>query len=254
MTNAFLYDATVAYGIGLQETLRRVQRQLEGVMSLFDQSALVSASVLDLRTRRQITQALNDVAKTRRAMFVDIDATIRPHLIRVGEGAARRLAMDMKIDTPPVDVDRYLRTVPLVGTLYSEWLKAAEMQDHSRIRAELRIAFAQQRPVQLGSTIKRTHNSAQTLVMTAGNMVANEARHEVIKSSGVTQWRYTSLLDRSTSNRCLAADGTVYNVNEGPRAPLHLNCRALPVPVLAGGGDFPPNESLEGWLKRRSQP
>lgn len=79
-----------------------------------------------------------------------------------------------------------------------------------------------------------TRRSAEALIRTHVNHVANQARNELYKANDdiVDGVRWTATLDGRTSSICRARDGEVYPVDEGPRPPAHPNCRSIMTPVL----------------------
>jgi len=79
-----------------------------------------------------------------------------------------------------------------------------------------------------------TRRSAETMVRTHVNHVANQSRGELYKANAdiVEQLRWTSTLDGRTSPICRARDGKTYDLDDGPRPPAHPNCRSIMTPVL----------------------
>ena len=79
-----------------------------------------------------------------------------------------------------------------------------------------------------------TSRSAETVVRTAIQHVAQVARDEVYKENAdiVDQYEWVSTLDSRTSPECQAMDGRMFDVGKGPLPPLHPNCRSSTVPVI----------------------
>lgn len=79
-----------------------------------------------------------------------------------------------------------------------------------------------------------TRRSAETLVRTHVNHVANQARAQLYAANAdiVDRLRWTATLDGRTSPICQARDGKTYPLSEGPRPPAHPNCRSIMTPVL----------------------
>lgn len=81
-----------------------------------------------------------------------------------------------------------------------------------------------------------TARHAEAVVRTAVQHVSSMARQAVFDENadllkGV-QW--VSTLDARTCPTCQALDGRVYDLGEGPRPGIHINCRCTIVPVLKG--------------------
>lgn len=95
--------------------------------------------------------------------------------------------------------------------------------------------------------------TAETLVRTSLNHIANAAREEVYARNehllkGV-QW--VSVLDRRTSPICRSLDGKMFPVNSGPRPPAHPNCRSSTVSVFKGVAN-PEHPTYAEWLAKQS--
>lgn len=73
-----------------------------------------------------------------------------------------------------------------------------------------------------------TDRNASTIVRTAVQHVATQARMETLKENSdvVVGVKWVSTLDQRTSNQCKSLDGTVFPLDSGPRPPLHPNCRS----------------------------
>jgi SPP1 gp7 family putative phage head morphogenesis protein len=88
----------------------------------------------------------------------------------------------------------------------------------------------------LGTT--RRHASA--IVSTGVQHVASEARAQTwaANSDIVTGYRWVSTLDSKTTQICRSLDGRVFQMGEGPKPPVHVNCRSTTAPELDDGLDF----------------
>jgi len=80
--------------------------------------------------------------------------------------------------------------------------------------------------------ISRRH--ATTVTRTAVNHVSNFARDAVYQENAdvVKGVRYVATLDARTTQICASLDGRVFEVGQGERPPLHMQCRSTTVPVL----------------------
>lgn len=86
-----------------------------------------------------------------------------------------------------------------------------------------------------------------TLVRTAVQHVANQAREATWEENDITQYRWVSTLDSRTSSQCRSLDGQVFTIGKGPRPPIHMNCRSTTVAIIPG------LENLSDILTRASQ-
>lgn len=112
-----------------------------------------------------------------------------------------------------------------------------------------------------------TRRSAETVVRTSIQHVAQVARNEVYAANAdiVARYEWVSTLDNRTSPSCRALDGREFEIGKGPLPPLHPNCRSSTVPVInnkyirdtlqqgatrvSADGPVPANMSYYEWLK-----
>lgn len=80
-----------------------------------------------------------------------------------------------------------------------------------------------------------TKRHAEAIVRTAVQHVGDTARLETYKANAdiVKAEQWVSVLDSRTTEQCMALDGRVFDLDNGPRPPIHINCRSARVPVLA---------------------
>lgn len=78
-----------------------------------------------------------------------------------------------------------------------------------------------------------TDRNASSIVRTAVQHVATQARMETLKeNSDVVQGvEWVSTLDSRTTPTCKSLDGKRFKIDEGPRPPIHINCRSTVVPI-----------------------
>ena len=121
--------------------------------------------------------------------------------------------------------------------------------------------------------LARTNRNAKTIVRTALQHSAQQARQEVWNNNAdiIKGVRWVSTLDTKTSPQCRSLDGQVFKIDKGPRPPIHPNCRSTTVAVLDDRFDFlregakrasrdpstgkikrvDSNETYYGWLKKQ---
>jgi len=73
-----------------------------------------------------------------------------------------------------------------------------------------------------------------SLVRTSVSHTVTQAREITYEENDdlVKGIQLVATLDANTTEICMSYDGNVYAVNEGPRPPLHHQCRTTTVPVL----------------------
>jgi len=75
---------------------------------------------------------------------------------------------------------------------------------------------------------------AQTIVRTAVSHIVTQAREMTYKDNKkvIKGVRYLATLDSRTTDVCISLDGQVFGIYEGPRPPMHHQCRSTTVPVI----------------------
>jgi len=112
-----------------------------------------------------------------------------------------------------------------------------------------------------------TRRSAETVVRTSIQHVAQVARNEVYAANAdiVARYEWVSTLDARTTPQCQALDSREFEIGKGPLPPLHPNCRSSTVPVInnkyirdtlrqgatrvSADGPVPASMSYYEWLK-----
>jgi len=82
----------------------------------------------------------------------------------------------------------------------------------------------------LGGELRR---NVRTVVRTAISHVATHARAATYQANKavIVAERWVSVLDNRTTDICMSLDGQEFPVGQGPRPPLHHQCRSTTVPV-----------------------
>ncbi len=79
----------------------------------------------------------------------------------------------------------------------------------------------------------KVKRDASAVVRTAVNHASTQAREAsyVANADVIKGVKIVATLDERTTDVCMAQDGKVYPINEGPRPPFHFNCRTTTAPV-----------------------
>lgn len=83
------------------------------------------------------------------------------------------------------------------------------------------------------SSRAKATRAARTLVRTATNHIANQARQATFEEnrSLIKAVRWVATLDARTTDICASLDGQQWPVLDGPRPPAHHQCRSTVVPI-----------------------
>lgn len=99
---------------------------------------------------------------------------------------------------------------------------------------------------------KRTSRQVETVIRTATNHIANQARKSVYKENKdyIDHEQWISTLDGGTSITCAGLDSEVFEVGEGRYPPIHFNCRSVRIPYISpeytDGELFGERSSIDG--------
>lgn len=144
----------------------------------------------------------------------------------------------------------------LLGSFFDEWTQ----KTYRRVEGAIRISAAQGES--LPQTIRRlrgtraagyrdgildaTRRDMALISRTSVQHIATQAREAVWQANAdiVEKVEFVAVLDGRTSAICRGLSGKKFDLDKGPRPPLHMACRSLVVPVLrdsldllSGGGD-----------------
>ncbi len=157
--------------------------------------------------------------------------------------------INLGLATPSVSrLNSILTARPMQGQILSNWWSQVSRVAQTDIQRELNIGLAEGET--LGQIVRRLAGTAdgrymdgvfgklrrnvEATVRTATNHVNTHAREmtygeneDVIK--GV---QFVATLDHRTTMTCMSLDSRVFPIEEGPRPPLHFQCRSTTIPVL----------------------
>lgn len=186
------------------------------------------------------------LAKTETRNFAGVINVISPTTLVLAIPDARALS-------------RIATSNPFEGRTLREWARAQADADVTRILNQVRIGMLQgetipQMTARLNGVADLTKRQASAIVRTAVNFIGNEARDAFISENAelFSGERFVATLDARTTAVCRGHDGKQFPVGQGPKPPLHFNCRSLRVPTLNGEalGQRPAKPHTERQLLR----
>ncbi len=152
---------------------------------------------------------------------------------------------------PPVaTIKAIVKTNPFEGRTLKQWADNIAEADIKRIMDQIKIGLVQgetgpqiARRIVGSAALKYTdgvtqisRKNAAAITRTAVNALMHAARDEFFDANpGVFEKeRFVATLDARTTPQCRSLDGKVFPKGEGPRPPLHFNCRSIRVPYFDG--------------------
>lgn len=286
-SNEQLRDAMVRHQVGLTRVSASLARRAQDLLNATeaDLSALIKRRVerlvgTDLTTTASIERlkALDEeLRKLRLEAHGEVYSLFREELREVALHEPLFTAAAIQA-TAPVILEMlavqpsYLKTLvdthPFEGRVLKDWADRIAQADVDRMTAQIRIGLLQGETAQqiaarvIGSAALRgadgvteiARRDAMALSRTAVNAFANEARRAFSEANAdiAETELYLATLDGATTPICRSLDGNIYPVGEGPRPPMHFQCRSLRVLLLDGRvlGTRPLKASTEQQLVR----
>lgn len=131
---------------------------------------------------------------------------------------------------------------PFEGKLLSEWVEDLSVATQKRMQQQLSIGLAQGETVD--DLVRRfesiegvngaTRRGTEALIRTAVTSVSSHAREQTFAENDdvIERVQFVATLDTRTTFICRSLDGKTFPIGEGPRPPLHINCRSTIVPIV----------------------
>lgn len=248
------YDAETAARIG--KLLNSADEDISDTLARRLVKITERGSDLGPATTNRLTDMLTEVRAINSAVYSRVGKGIEGELIdRAGYEAAwagttleRTLSLKSRVDLPPAP---FLRTLvsnsPIDGHLLASWTDHMSANRQGRVEQAIRLGLLQGENTDkivariMGTKAARyedgilqiSRRSCQTLVLTASATVANNARIETYRRSGLIKaLKWIATLDTRTTPICQSRDGTVYPIGETfPQPPAHPRCRSILIPV-----------------------
>ena len=229
---------------------------------------------------------LHDLGSDARAELAELAMTEAEWQARaIGDALPRGLEIDLDLPTAG-QLRSIVTSRPMQGQVFSQWWGRVGRQAKVDIARQLRIGLAEGETTdQIVRRISGTsagrymdgvfggpRRDVESTVRTGANHVAAQAREELYKANDdvVKGVQLVATLDGRTTETCMAQDGKVYPVGEGPRPPFHYQCRSSTIPVLKSwkelgiklqeappgtrasmGGQVPAKTTYGQWLRKQ---
>lgn len=263
-TNEDLRDRAIAHATYVQRLARGEANQLERLLArdvLPDLLARIRARLDRIRSRgfdpgpwetRRLREVEEAIKQLDAALAASVMRFMGPRLddLAVAEAAmalaaledsippAVRILIDFRSPSPRL-LRAAVRSRPFQGRHLRDWAASVGAATRRRMMRQVRIGLAQgstteQLAARLQDVSRATRRDARAVARTAVNHVSAHAREETYKemSDVVDRVQYVATLDERTTVICMGLDGQVFEVGQGPRPPMHINCRSQTVPVV----------------------
>ena len=254
-----------------------------------------SRSARSIRESKRLKEMVKRIRATINTGMREAGQRLRADLIQIGyteaawQVSALRSAIPVAIDlvTPAPSLLQSIATSrPMEGRLLGDWWKGLARATQERVTSQINIGLVQGESVpqimrRLRGTrasgfrdgaMQATRRQAQAIVRTSVAHVTNQANEITYRSNPdvIKGVRFLATLDSRTTITCASLDGQEFLPDEGPRPPLHMNCRSRTVPVTKSwremgldadelpkstrasmNGQVPEDMTYGQWLKRQ---
>ena len=190
----------------------------------------------------------------------------------------RLTPVEISFSRPSVALLRSIvESKPFEGKLLSEWAESTTASTVDNVSRAINIGLVRGDDIRTMSKavqnqLTTTAVKAEAITRTAVNHVSTSARQDVYEANNdvIKGLKWVSTLDTRTSEVCMALDGQVFPVDEGPRPPAHFNCRSTIVPLMKSwkelginakemtestrasmNGEVPEDETYAEWIKKQ---
>lgn len=185
------------------------------------------------KTRKRLVDELFELAQSEQAFAISALQTTVP------------IALTFNT-VPPQLLKSIISSKPFQGELLEDWFSQLSVNRQRGLRRAVNDGLVNGRGPrviarEVRSVLGTTQRHAESVVRTAVNHVSAYAREEAYAANPdiVAEVRYLATLDARTTDICASLDGQVFKVNEGPRPPMHHQCRSTTVPIVKAWDKIP---------------
>lgn len=216
--------------------------------------------------------------------LADVEANWNARQLRI---IGRPLELDFTVPSTKL-LESVVTTEPFKGRLLKDWFGKLSEDTLSRVVDATMTGIAQGESVSAitnrirgtksanytDGILQASRREVETAVRTSVTQVSTRARELTFQENDdlISEVQFVATLDSRTSPICRSLDGKTFPVDEGPRPPLHPNCRSTIVPVLKSfkdlgfnvkslpaatrasfNGQVPERVTYGDWLKKQSK-
>lgn len=244
----------------------KILSRLENINGGMTPANLKRIAVLQRIIRTSRLKTWDSITKT---WFDEMKAIAKAEPIAVSGALKTIVPVELAVSLPTVNqLTALVNTNPFEGRILKEWARDIRAADLRRIKDQITIGVTQgessrviSRRVVGSATLQGrngvtqiTRNNAVAITRTAVNSYSNDARELFFKENQdlFEEEMFVATLDDRTTTVCAANDGKTFKVGEGPKPPLHFNCRSLRVAVIKGSelGNRPAKPFTEKQLAK----
>lgn len=291
--NETVHDRAIQHALFLEGFKTREQRDIAAIL---DDSLIRTLDRLDARLARAAAQGFDrGPATTERLRQLSVIYSeiigaaetksyqqLRDDLFELAKDEStfqlgviqNSVPVNLEMVAPPAERLRSLVTSqPMDGRLLRQWFRDASAKSRRDFTAVVNRSVAEGLSFQQiarevrgttferieGGVMKTFQDDVGVLVRSAVTHVSTQAKEEIFRANSdiIKGVILIETLDTRTCPQCMALDGKVFPVGEGPRPPHHLGCRGSSSVVLKSArelgipvDEFPPGtrSSMRGQI------
>jgi len=297
-TNELLQEKAISHAVYLERYKTHEVRKIMGLLNSVDNDIVNSLLTKSdgTWTKKRMEKLLASIRDLNKEAFVEVKKRMSEDLKELGEyeasyqvkAFADSIPINLNIVQPsPNQLWAAAMSKPLQDELFSNSLKTLERSRIRQIEGAVRNGFVEGQTIQqIGRRIRGSRKlqykdgilevnrrQAEAWARTAVAHVASSARERTFQEnqSILKGVQFIATLDNKTTVICASYDGEVFDIDTGPRPPLHWSCRSTICPVVkswkelginlkeapAGtrasmNGQVPSSMNYQKWLERQS--
>lgn len=296
--NSALFDSTVRHQVYVEKLKSYEANQFAAFLKEMDKDIRKRLSGEDLTefSRARLEQLLASIEVSLNRIFKNHYEDLAGHLIEIGQYESEFESRNLEnasggefeaVIPAPNQVRAAIFSAPLSirttdgGKMLESFIKDWSAGEIKAVTGAIRQGFFEGKTTaQILQTIRGTAKNkfrdgllsvvdrhAATVVRTAVQHVASEARFQTWEANKeiITGYQWVSTLDNKTSPTCRSLDGMTFDRGEGPKPPVHPNCRSTTIAVLdkrysfaddpgkraSKDGPVAADETYYSWLKKQ---
>ena len=222
------------------DLLKQIDSRLEGSVSRTRQEEVITAC------NQVCNSGYDQIGKKLKSNLADFGVVEAKAIKSIVENA---LPIDFDFRTPSLPtIKSMIEKSPIDGQLMDDLLKTLNTSTKNKIAQQIRLGIAEGESIdKIARRIRGTRvngyndgvlaasrRSVKAVVRTAVAGVSNNVRDATYSDNEdiVKSVQFLATLDTRTTKTCMALDGQEFEIGQGPRPPMHVNCRSTTVPVL----------------------
>lgn len=238
----------------IPDVLANVQRRLARVELGVDPGPWTTKRYMDMlaANAKIVGTAMEDARLGLTSELVNLSKVEGTFSTKLMEQSAESVGADLANVEFTVPSNQLLKSIvterPMQGALLEDWFEDMAKITVNRISKEINVGVATGEGIDKivrrligadeeggrGGAFGFTRRGLDALTRTSVSHTVNHARNATYLENPdlVEAYKWVATLDDRTTQQCMALDGQVFDLNDGPLPPLHVNCRSTTVPVV----------------------